>query len=154
MADKMADKAARQAWRRGRLWSDTLPAVTGVPRLNFFSTAIWCDLVRFGAIGGEEFKVQGSKFKVQSSRFKVQGSRFKVQGSRFKVQSSRFKVQGSKFKVQGSKFKVQSSKFKVQGSRSRPELEEAKIAGSGRPPARLNLVGSLFSLLLGLIGFD
>jgi hypothetical protein len=74
--------------------------------------------VRFGAIGGGEFKVQSSKFKVQSSRFKVQSSRFKVQGSR----------------------------FKVQGSRSGPELEEAKIAGSGRPPARSNLDGSLISL--------
>jgi hypothetical protein len=50
--------------------------------------------------------------------------------------------------------KVQSSKFKVQGSKFRPELEEAKIAGSGRPPARSNLVGSLVSLLLSLIGFD
>jgi hypothetical protein len=70
-----------------------------------FLGAIWCDLVRIGAIGGAEFGVQSSKFKVQSSR-------------------------------------------------SSPELEEAKVAGSGRPPARSNLVGSLFSLLLGLIGFD
>jgi hypothetical protein len=50
--------------------------------------------------------------------------------------------------------KAQSSKFKVQSSKSGAELEGAKIAGSGRPPARLNPVGSLFSLLLGLIGFD
>jgi hypothetical protein len=48
---------------------------------------------------------------------------------------------------------AKSSKFKVQSSRSGAELEGAKIAGSGRPPARLNPVGSLFSLLLGLIGF-
>jgi hypothetical protein len=32
---------------------------------NFYFGAIWCDLVRIGAIGGGEFKVQGSKFKVQ-----------------------------------------------------------------------------------------
>jgi hypothetical protein len=34
----------------------------------FFYGAIWCDLVRFGAIGGTEFKVQSSRFKVQSCR--------------------------------------------------------------------------------------
>jgi hypothetical protein len=92
----MADKRARQAWRGGRLWRDTLLAVTGVPRLKFFFQlrfgAIWCDLVLMAG---------------KSSRFKVQGSRFKVQSSRFKVQSSK----------------------------SSPELEGAKIAGSGRPPA-------------------
>jgi hypothetical protein len=43
-------------------------------------------------------------------------------------------------------FKVQGSRFKVQDSKSSLELEEAKIAGSGRAPARSNLVGSLFSL--------
>jgi hypothetical protein len=32
---------------------------------KIFLGAIWCDLVRFGAIGGAEFKVQGSRFKVQ-----------------------------------------------------------------------------------------
>jgi hypothetical protein len=49
---------------------------------------------------------------------------------------------------------IGGEEFKVQSSKSGPVLEGAKIAGSGRPPARLNLVGSLFSLLLGLIGFD
>jgi hypothetical protein len=56
--------------------------------------------------------------------------------------------------ARSSRVKVQSSKFKVQSPKFSPELEEAKIAGSGRPPARSNPVGSLFSPLLGLIGFD
>jgi hypothetical protein len=89
VAEAMADKPARQGWRRGRLWRDTEPAVTGVPRVKFFSSAIWCDLV---LLGGEEFKVQGSKFKVQSSRFKVQGSKFKVQGAARKWKKQKLPV--------------------------------------------------------------
>jgi hypothetical protein len=40
--------------------------------------------------------------------------------------------------ARSSRVKVQSSKFKVQSPKFSPELEEAKIAGSGRPPARSN----------------
>jgi hypothetical protein len=100
VAEAMADKPARQGWRRGRLWRDTEPAVTGVPRVKFFFK---CDLVRFGAIW-------------------------------------------CYWAARSSKFKVQSPRFKVQGSRCSPEVEEAKIAGLGRHPARSSVVGSLFSL--------
>jgi hypothetical protein len=43
---------------------------------NIFFGAIWCDLVRLGANGGGEFKVQSSRFKVQPGTGRGKNCRF------------------------------------------------------------------------------